>query len=94
MKPLRLTNAEGRKTRAERLSMPLARDVVKELAVEHGACVHPVQLRRTDLATGQTEPVLIPCGHTLASVCPRAPNAPRTCAPPSAGKGGTSTENR
>src|SRR6266567_8492557 len=50
--------------------MPLARDVVKELAIEHGACLRPVQLRRTDLATGQTEPVLVPCGHTLASVCP------------------------
>ena len=66
-----MTDAEGRKkTRAERLSMPLARDVVKDLAVEHGACIRPVQLRRTDLATGQTEPVLVPCGHTLASVCP------------------------
>ena len=66
-----MTNAEGRKkTRAERLSMPLARNVVKDLAVEHGACVRPVQLRRTDLATGKTEPVLVPCGHTLASVCP------------------------
>src|SRR5271168_2809497 len=66
-----MTNAEGRKkTRAERLSMPLARDVVKDLAVEHGACIRPIQLRRTDLATGATEPVLVPCGHTLASVCP------------------------
>jgi hypothetical protein len=66
-----VTDAGGRKkTRAERLSMPLARDVVKDLAVEHGACIRPVQLRRTDLATGQTEPVLVPCGHTLASVCP------------------------
>src|SRR6202000_2080479 len=50
--------------------MPLARDAVKALAVEHGACIRPVQLRRTDLATGQTEPVLVPGGHTLASVCP------------------------
>ena len=50
--------------------MPLARDVVKDLAVEHGACVRPVQLRRTDLATGETEPVLVPCGHTLASRLP------------------------
>jgi hypothetical protein len=66
-----VTNAAGRKkTRAERLSMPLARDVVKDLAIEHGACVRPIQLRRTDLTTGQTEPVLVPCGHTLASVCP------------------------
>jgi hypothetical protein len=66
-----VTDAAGRKrTRAERLSMPLARDVVKDLAVEHGACIRPIQLRRTDLATGETEPVLVPCGHTLASVCP------------------------
>jgi hypothetical protein len=49
--------------------MPLARDVVKDLAIDHGACIRPVQLRRTDLATGETEPVLVPCGHTLASVC-------------------------
>jgi hypothetical protein len=66
-----VTGAGQRKgTRAERLSMPLARDVVKDLAVEHGACLRPVQLRRTDLATGQAEPVLVPCGNTLASVCP------------------------
>jgi hypothetical protein len=67
-----LVTSSGKRTgtRAERLSMPLARDVVKDLAVEHGACVRPVQLRRTDLATGRAEPVLIPCGHTLASVCP------------------------
>src|ERR1022692_3773948 len=57
-------------SRAQRLAMPLARDVVRELAVSNGACVRPVQLRRTDLDTGRTEPVLVPCGHTLASVCP------------------------
>jgi len=50
--------------------MPLARDVVKNLAVEHGGCIRPVQLRRTDLDTGRTDQVLIPCGHTLACVCP------------------------
>ena len=50
--------------------MPLARDVVKDLAVEHGACFRPIQLRPTDLATGEVEPVLVPCGHTLASRLP------------------------
>jgi len=50
--------------------MPLARNVVKDVAVDHGACIRPVQLRRTDIGTGQVEQVLIPCGHTLASVCP------------------------
>ena len=50
--------------------MPLAREVVHDLAVEHGACIRPVQLRRTNLDTGEIEQVLVPCGHTLASVCP------------------------
>ena len=59
-----------RTTRAQRLAMPLAREVVQELAVEHGACVRPVQLRRTNLDTKEVEQVLVPCGHTLASVCP------------------------
>jgi hypothetical protein len=52
------------------MAMPLARDVVKDIAISHGGCIRPVQLRRTDLATGETEQVLVPCGHTLASVCP------------------------
>ena len=44
-------------TRAQRLAMPLARDVVRELAISHGGCVRPVQLRRTDLENGRAEPV-------------------------------------
>ncbi len=59
-----------RTTRAERMAMPLARHVVKDLAAEHGACLRPVQLRRTEIDTGHVEQVLIPCGHTLAAVCP------------------------
>ena len=59
-----------RPTRTQRLAMPLARSVVRQIAAEHGACLQPVQLRRTDTATGQVEQVLVPCGHTLASVCP------------------------
>ena len=64
------TNTTTRTTRAERLAMPLAREVVHDLAVEHGACIRPVQLRRTNIDTGEVEQVLVPCGHTLASVCP------------------------
>jgi Replication initiator protein, pSAM2 len=59
-----------RETRADRLSHPLARDVVKAVAEAHGACIRPVQLRKTNLDTGETEQVLVPCGATLASVCP------------------------
>ena len=58
-----------RTTRAQRLAMPLAREVVQDLAIEHGACIRPVQLRRTHLDTKEVEQVLVPCGHTLASVC-------------------------
>src|SRR5437016_4509644 len=50
-----------RTTRAERLAMPLARDVVRELAVTYGGCVRPIQLRRTDITTGEVEQVLVPC---------------------------------
>jgi hypothetical protein len=59
-----------RTTRAQRLAMPLARDVLRDLAVESGACIRPVQLRRTNQDTGEVDQVLVPCGHTLASVCP------------------------
>jgi hypothetical protein len=68
----------SRRTRAERLAMPLAREVVKDLAVEHGACIRPVQLRRTNLDTGAVEQVLVPCGHTLASVCPACAQRAKT----------------
>ena len=37
--------------------MPLARNVVKDLAAEHGACQRPVQLRRTEIDTSYVEPV-------------------------------------
>src|ERR1022692_1217739 len=58
------------RTRAQRLAMPLARNVVRELAISHGGCIRPIQLRRTDPGTGHAEQVLVPCGHTLAAVCP------------------------
>ena len=60
----------GRTTRVERMAAPLARQVVREVAAEHGACLRPVQLRRTDTVTGEVEQVMKPCGATLASVCP------------------------
>jgi hypothetical protein len=58
--------------------MPLARDVVRQVAEEHGACIRTVQLRRTDIATGKVDQVLVPCGHTLASVCPPCAERART----------------
>ncbi|WP_239168089.1 replication initiator [Catellatospora coxensis] len=51
------------------MSMPVARDVLAALAEEHGVCVRPVALRRTDLDTGLTEVIDVPCGARLASKC-------------------------
>ena len=72
------TTAAGKTTRAQRMAMPLARQVVKDLAIEHGACIRPVQLRRTNLDTGEVDTVLVPCGHTLASVCPACADRAKT----------------
>jgi hypothetical protein len=73
-----VTEATGRTPRAQRMAMPLARQVVKDLAVEHGARIRPIQLRRTNLDTGQVDTVLVPCGHTLARVCPSCAERART----------------
>jgi hypothetical protein len=58
-----------RTTRADRLAHPTTRDAVQAVAEAHGACLHPVQLRRINTDTGQTDQILIPCGATLASKC-------------------------
>jgi hypothetical protein len=60
----------GRQTRAERAAYPLARDSIRKIAEASGGCLRPVQLRRTDTATGETVSVMVPCGVTLASICP------------------------
>ena len=73
-----MTEVTSRTTRAQRMAMPLAREVVKDLAVEHGACIRPIQLRRTNLDTGEQDTVLVPCGHTLAHVCPSCAERART----------------
>jgi hypothetical protein len=56
-------------SRLERLSHPLALHAIKALAEEYGVCPRPVLLRRTDLATGETDVIGIPCGATRESVC-------------------------
>ena len=59
-----------RQTRAERAATPLARDSIRTIAESLGGCLRPVQLRRTDTVTGQTMPVMVPCGATRVSICP------------------------
>ncbi|MES0832523.1 replication initiator [Nocardiopsis tropica] len=60
----------GKSTRAERLAQPLAREVAEQVAADHGVCIRPVSLRRTNTATGATEVIDVPCGSTLESRCP------------------------
>jgi hypothetical protein len=61
-----------------RVLPPLARHVVEAVAIEEGVCVRPVPMRRTDLASGDSEVVYLPCGHTLSSVCPPCAERNRT----------------
>ncbi|OLT29472.1 replication initiation protein [Nocardiopsis sp. CNR-923] len=65
-----MPNPTGKSTRAERLAQPLAREVAEQVAADHGVCIRPVSLRRTDIGTGETEIVDVPCGSTLESRCP------------------------
>jgi hypothetical protein len=59
-----------RTSRADRLTMPLARDAIRVLADARDGCIRPVQLRRTNLDTGQVDQQIIPCGSTLEATCP------------------------
>jgi hypothetical protein len=59
-----------RTTRAERMAQPTTRAAIRAVAEAHGACVRPIQVRRIDQHTGAEEQILIPCGATLASLCP------------------------
>src|SRR5215831_3396200 len=67
-----------RTTRAERMAQPRAADAIKTLAEASGGCIRPVQLRRTDLDTGQVEQVIVPCGATLATLCPACADRARS----------------
>ena len=57
-------------SRAARMRMPLARHVVEAVAVDNGVCIRPLPMRRTNLDTGETQIIPVPCGATLASACP------------------------
>ncbi|KAB1112434.1 replication initiation protein [Micromonospora aurantiaca] len=57
-------------SRAARMLMPRSVDVVKDLAADYGVCTRPVSLRRTDLSSGQTEVIDLPCGATQEAKCP------------------------
>ena len=62
--------APGSGSRADRLRHPTALRALQAVAVEHGVCIRPVTMRRTDLATGQTEVFDVRCGATRDAKCP------------------------
>lgn len=53
-----------------RLTGPRAREALRQVTQDRGGCIRPVQLRRTNLDTGQLTQVLIPCGATFEAICP------------------------
>ena len=52
------------------MALPRSVDVLKDIATEYGVCVRPLAMRRTDLDTGQTEVIDLPCGATREDKCP------------------------
>jgi Replication initiator protein, pSAM2 len=56
-------------TRAERMRQPLALDVARAAAEQHGVCVRPFTMEVGDPDTGELRYIGVPCGSTIESVC-------------------------
>lgn len=56
-------------SRADRMAMPIAKDVLRKVAEDVGVCIRPLAIRRTDTDTGRTDNINVPCGARLASQC-------------------------
>ncbi len=80
-------------SRAARLALPVSLHVLQDMCTEHGVCLRPVALRRTDLHTGQTELIDIPCGSTREDKCAPAPSAPAGCGRSRSARVGTAPTN-
>ncbi|GAB3949303.1 hypothetical protein GCM10027614_47920 [Micromonospora vulcania] len=57
-------------SRAARMALPRSIDVLRDIATEYGVCIRPLPMRRTDLDTGLTEVIDLPCGATREDKCP------------------------
>jgi hypothetical protein len=57
-------------SRAARMGLPRSVDVLRDVATEYGVCIRPLAMRRTDLDTGRTEVIDLPCGATREDKCP------------------------
>src|SRR5262249_44465472 len=57
-------------TRTERLNHPTSLHALRELAAKHGVCCRLQPVRRTDLATRQTQCFHVACNPTQEKKCP------------------------
>ncbi|GAA3053969.1 replication initiator [Actinokineospora globicatena] len=48
---------------------PLATDVIRSTAEQHGVCVQPFTMETTDPSTGAINYIGVPCGSTVESIC-------------------------
>jgi len=58
--------------------MPLGATAIRDLTQAAGGCIRPVQLRRTNIATGEVDYQLLPCRSTLEDACPPCANRARS----------------
>ncbi|WP_342216188.1 replication initiator, partial [Nocardia abscessus] len=49
---------------------PTFDDIAMDAARTHGVCIRPMVLEQTDTETGRVEFVAVPCGNTMAAICP------------------------
>ncbi|GII04238.1 helitron helicase-like domain-containing protein [Planobispora takensis] len=56
--------------RAVRDRLPMALDVMIEVAKLNGVCIRPIEMRRLDTRTGRQQPFDVPCGNTKEAKCP------------------------
>jgi hypothetical protein len=59
----------SRISRAERMAMPFAPTVLRDMTEAAGGCIRPIQMRRTSIVTGEVDYQMIPCGATLDALC-------------------------
>jgi hypothetical protein len=81
------------RTRAGPAVHPHLRDVFKAVALEHGACIRPVQLRKINVDTGEVEQVMINAVRRWPASARHVLSVPRCYVLRSAGRDGTSRMN-
>jgi hypothetical protein len=57
-------------THQPRIAPHVLHELAQASAIEHGVCVRPIAVKRTDTVTGQTATIGIRCGTTRADLCP------------------------